>query len=110
MVGTINLFITILKDPLASTARADIALLDVAVGHFGNVEIATESELSFPFVREVASIAYRVVREAEGVLAKGQLALDAALVFDPVGPMLTSMDYDPLSEVSLVAYLMLYAT
>ena len=103
MVGTINLFITILKDPLASTARADIALLDVAVGHFGNVEIATESELSFPFVREIAGIAYRVVREAEGVLAKGNFPLDGAPVFDQMGPMLTNMDFDPLSEVSLLA-------
>ena len=106
MVGTINLFITILKDPLASTARADIALLDLAVGHFGNLEIATESEISFPFVREVAGIAYGVVREAEGVLAKGHLGPDGAPVFDQSGPILTTMDFDPLSEVSLFRVLM----
>ena len=103
MVGTINLFITILKDPLASTARADIALLDVAVGHFGNVELVTESEMSFPFVREVAGIAYRVVREAEGEITKGPSTLYGAPVFDQIGPMLTNMDFDPLSEVSLNA-------
>ncbi|KAJ9615103.1 hypothetical protein H2200_001177 [Cladophialophora chaetospira] len=99
MVGTINLFITILKDPFASTARADIALLDVAVGHFGNMEIVTEAEMSFPFVREVAGIAYRVVREAEGVLAKGHFSLDQPPVFDQIGPTLTNVDFDPLSEL-----------
>jgi hypothetical protein len=110
MVGTINLFITILKDPLAPTARADIALLDVAVGHFGNLEFVTESEISFPFVREVAGIAYRVVREADKVLAKGHFSLDETPAFDQIGPMLTNMDFDPLSGVSLLAYLMPYVT
>ena len=99
MLGAVNLFITILKDPLAATARADIALLDVAVGHFGNVEIATESQISFPFVREVAGIAYSVVRDAEGIATTGESGNDGAPALAETDPMLTNMDFDPLSEV-----------
>ena len=101
MLGAINLFITLLKDPLASTARADIALLDVAVGHFGNVETATDSEISFTFVREVASIAYRVVREAEKAPTTAQFSIDGGSIFEQMGPVLANMDFDPLSEVRL---------
>lgn len=41
----------------------DVALLDVAVGHFGHLEVITESEISYPFAREIASIAYETVKK-----------------------------------------------
>ena len=98
-MGTINLFITILKNPSAPGIRADVALLDVAVGHFGDMEIVTESEMSFPFVREVASIAYRVVRKAEEGAAMAEPIINEASTLGQMIPILTNMDFDPLSEV-----------
>ena len=106
LVGTINLFVTILKNPSSPGARADIALLDVAVGHFGDMEIVTESEMSFPFVREVASIAYGVVRKAEEGVTTAPLIINETSTLAQMIPMLTSMDYDPLSEVCTTIPLM----
>ena len=63
MVGLSNLFLKILKHPSDPSARTDIALLDIAVGHFGHLEVITESELSYPFAREIATIAYRTVKK-----------------------------------------------
>jgi hypothetical protein len=61
LVGLINLFIYILKYPTLPTTYSDIALMDVAVGHFGRVEFAS-SDLALPFTRDVASLA-RVMAE-----------------------------------------------
>ena len=65
MVGLVNLFLYILKHPSLSTTASDIAILDIVVGHFGHLEVATCSELSYPFAREVAAIAYKTVRKAK---------------------------------------------
>ena len=69
MVGLINLFLYILKYPASPSATGDVSMLDVAVGHFGLLEVTTNSELSYPFAREVARIAYQTVksRTAGGV-------------------------------------------
>ena len=99
MVGTINLFVTILRNPSSPGVRADVALLDVAVGHFGDMEIVTESEMSFPFVREVASIAYHVVRKAEEGATTAPIMINDTSNLGQMIPTLTSIDYDPLSEV-----------
>lgn len=66
MVGLINLFVYILKYPTLLSAQGDVAALDVAVGHFGHLEVLTSSELSFPFAREVARIAYTTVKSCGG--------------------------------------------
>lgn len=63
MVGLSNLFLKILKHHSDPSAQTDIALLDIAVGHFGHLEVITESELSYPFAREIASIAYQTVKK-----------------------------------------------
>jgi hypothetical protein len=65
MVGLINLFLCILKHPSLSTTVSDVAILDIAVGHFGHLEVATCSELSYPFTREVAALAYKCVGNAK---------------------------------------------
>jgi hypothetical protein len=62
LVGLINLFIYVLKYPTLPTANSDIALIDVAVGHFGRLEFAS-SDLAFPFTRDVASLARDLVRK-----------------------------------------------
>lgn len=64
MTGLINLFIHILRLPSLSTARSDIALLEVIAGHFANMEFVTGSELSFPFGRNVAALARKTVEKA----------------------------------------------
>lgn len=65
MVGLINLFLNILKNPSALTAASDVAVLDIVVGHFGHLEVLTSSELAYPFAREVAALAYKTVRKVK---------------------------------------------
>ena len=67
MTGLINLFIHILRFPMLSTARSDIALLDVIAGHFAHMEFVTGSELNFPFARNVAALARKTVDKASQV-------------------------------------------
>lgn len=64
MVGLINLFVSILKSPASLVAPSDVALMDIAVGHFGHLEFITTSELAFPFTREVAVLARETVKKA----------------------------------------------
>lgn len=64
MFALINLFICVLKFPTAPTSNSDLALLDMVAGHFGHMEFITTSELSFPFAREAASLARKVVKTA----------------------------------------------
>jgi hypothetical protein len=62
MYAHINMFVQILKNPNATSAASDLALLDVCAGHFGHIDFVTSSEISFPFAKESASLAYKVVR------------------------------------------------
>ena len=63
------------------------------------MEIVTESEMSFPFVREVANIAYRVIRKAEEGAAMPEPMINEPSTLGQMIPVLTNMDFDPLSEV-----------
>lgn len=67
MAGLINLFIHVLRFPVASTTRSDIALLDVIAGHFAHMEFVTGSELNFPFARNVAALARQTIDKASQV-------------------------------------------
>jgi hypothetical protein len=62
LLGMINLFIYVLKYPTLPTTHSDIALMDVAVGHFGRLEFAS-SDLAFPFTRDAANIARVMARK-----------------------------------------------
>lgn len=64
MVGLINLFISILKSPASAISQSDVALMDIATGHFAHMEFITSSELAFPFTREVADLARQTVKRA----------------------------------------------
>lgn len=64
MVGLINLFVCILIKPSSGAAQSDVALLDLAAGHFGHLEFMTSNELAFPFTREIAAIARATVKTA----------------------------------------------
>ncbi|KIV78617.1 hypothetical protein PV11_06251 [Exophiala sideris] len=61
MLAAVNLFVSILKAPLSVTSRSNLALLDIATGHFAHLEFLTP-ELSFPFVRESANLAHRLLK------------------------------------------------
>lgn len=64
MVALIHLFLYVLRFPTIPSARSDTALLDVAAGYFGHMDIVTGSELSFPFARDVAVLARMAVNKA----------------------------------------------
>lgn len=64
MLAVINLFIYILKDPSLETVQSDLALLDIAAGHFANIHFLTSAQVSFTFPREIASVANKVVKKA----------------------------------------------
>src|SRR5258706_5918724 len=69
LVSLINMFIYVLKYPTLPTTQSDIALMDVAVGHFGRLEFAS-SDLAFPCTREMTSLARVMVRKTrEGIMA-----------------------------------------
>ncbi|KAI1612334.1 hypothetical protein EDD36DRAFT_466170 [Exophiala viscosa] len=59
-----NLLMYILMDPSQSSATGDLALLDICAGHFGHVEHATSTEMSFHFPRDSAALCAKVVRAA----------------------------------------------
>jgi hypothetical protein len=64
MYAFINLFIYILKHPGHPRILSDLALLDIGAGHFAGLEFATDSEISVPFVREVATLARDAIKYA----------------------------------------------
>lgn len=64
MLAVINIFIFISKYPSLESVQSDLALLDVAAGHFGHVHLFTSSVMSFPFCREVAFVADKAIKKA----------------------------------------------
>ncbi|OAL50323.1 hypothetical protein IQ07DRAFT_587004 [Pyrenochaeta sp. DS3sAY3a] len=64
VVGFINIFIYILKFPNSATVTSDLALMDIVAGHFGYLEYYSTSQLSFPFVGEMTSIARAAVKKS----------------------------------------------
>ncbi|KAH7126494.1 fungal-specific transcription factor domain-containing protein [Dactylonectria estremocensis] len=66
LVGLINMFICVLKNPLGSSTASDLSLMDIIVGHFGYLEFISSSEMEFPFPREIASYARNLVKQARG--------------------------------------------
>lgn len=72
MAGLTNLFVYILNSPDLSSSSssssalllADVALLDVAAGHFSHMEYLTASQRGSVFTREVAALARATVERA----------------------------------------------
>ena len=64
MLAVINLFIFVLKYPTLQSVQSDLALLDMAAGHFGHIHLLTSSSVSFSFPREVAALAAQAGRKA----------------------------------------------
>lgn len=78
MVGLINLFVSILIKPNSPAAQSDVALLDIAAGHFGHMEFMTSNELAFPFTREVAAMARATVKAAKERASSDGMASESA--------------------------------
>lgn len=67
MYAYINLFIYILKFPQSPTVVGDLALLDICAGHFGQIDHATDSEISIPFPRQCTALCFTVVKASKGI-------------------------------------------
>ncbi|KAK5203330.1 hypothetical protein LTR41_010973 [Exophiala xenobiotica] len=59
MLGVINLFISILKNPRAYEVQGDLSLLDAAAQHFDRLRETSDTQLSFTFAHEIAALARR---------------------------------------------------
>ncbi|CAG9988756.1 unnamed protein product [Clonostachys byssicola] len=65
LVGLINMFVCVLKNPLSPSTPSNLALMDIVVGHFGYVEFLSSSKLDLSFPREVASYARNLVKKVK---------------------------------------------
>ena len=65
MYAFIHLFLYVLKHPQASTIMGDLALLDVATGHFGQLELASDGILAFHLPRECTALCLKAIRVAK---------------------------------------------
>ncbi|VUC32619.1 unnamed protein product [Clonostachys rosea] len=65
LVGLINMFVCVLKDPLSPSTASNLSLMDIVVGHFGYVEFLSSSKLDLSFPREVASYARNLVKKVK---------------------------------------------
>lgn len=68
MHAFINLFTFVMQNPTSPSVKADLALLDVAAGHFGQMDFVTNSKLSFPFARDIAALARTAVDAARSAV------------------------------------------
>ncbi|BCS23676.1 fungal specific transcription factor domain-containing protein [Aspergillus puulaauensis] len=109
MLATINLFIYILKAPMAATVNSDLALLDIASGHFGHIYHLTSSHVSFSFPRDAIRIAERAVEVAKagkGILNENEERGFDTRISTPHMPSQGLFDVraDDLSQTSMLDY------
>lgn len=60
-----NLFIFVIQDPHLASVPADIALMEMIVGHLSYLEYETGNELRFPFAREIVRLSYSLAETAQ---------------------------------------------
>jgi hypothetical protein len=59
----IDMFISILKAPLGETASGDVALLDMAAGHFAYLDYTTEAVFSLSFIKNIPQWARQAIEK-----------------------------------------------
>jgi hypothetical protein len=59
----INMFISILQSPLEEIASRDVALLDMAAGHFAYLDYTTEAVFSFSFIKNISQWARQAIEK-----------------------------------------------
>ncbi|KAL4940597.1 fungal-specific transcription factor domain-containing protein [Aspergillus oleicola] len=64
LLGLINIFISVLRAPLDNTTATNLALTEVAAGHFGYLEYLSNNQMTFPYVGEIGRLARAVVKSA----------------------------------------------
>lgn len=65
MLAVTALFVSVMQYPMAPSAQSDVALLDMAAGHFAKLEIATAMQVDVQLVRDIADITRRKINEAK---------------------------------------------
>lgn len=65
MSALANLFVSVLNSPTSPSAQSDVALLDIAAGHFSHMEYLTSLELGAPISRKVAQLAREAVNKSK---------------------------------------------
>lgn len=78
LVSAINILIYVLKYPALPTATSDVALLDIATGHFSRLELASP-DMALPFVREIARLARTTVGCVKQTAASPESVLEPDL-------------------------------
>ncbi|KAJ0420293.1 hypothetical protein BJY00DRAFT_313232 [Aspergillus carlsbadensis] len=73
LLGLINIFIAVLRAPLDESTAANLALAEVAAGHFGYLEYLSNNHITFPYVAEIGRLARAVVKAARERRAKQPL-------------------------------------
>jgi hypothetical protein len=114
MLAVINLFVYILKIPTLETVESDLALLDLATGHFAKIHFITSSQVSFTFAREIVGLANKAVRRAtmappsnpssaySPVLFPVDMSGESVSLFIPAGSCLMLISLSP-SQASVFA-------
>jgi hypothetical protein len=92
LVGLINLFLYVIKYPNASSAESDIALLEVAVGHFSYLSFILDSYASFNFIKDFVPLARSAIRQANNFQPHSQpyASSSLTLVEDSQSPHLSN--------------------
>jgi hypothetical protein len=106
LVALVNLFIYILKYPTLPTADSDIALMHIAVGHFGRLEFASADQ-AFPFARDVTSLASVMVRKAREGFCSGDgtsLPLQSLREQTSIEPAPNEVDNVSLPDISSILF------
>jgi hypothetical protein len=70
--------------PLAPTTQSDVALLDMAAGHFAKLELATSMQVDVQFVRDIADIAHHKINESNKCIWADLDLSIPTLIQDPV--------------------------
>lgn len=65
LYALIALFVHILRNPTATETASDLALMNVAVGYFSRLELATDMMFVYQFIQDATSIARFVVDRAK---------------------------------------------
>jgi hypothetical protein len=64
LVGFLNAFIHVVKNPTLPSTEMDLALMDMIVGHFGHLGFLSDSNMAFAFPRQIAMLTSTVVMNA----------------------------------------------
>lgn len=65
MLAVTVLFCSVMQNPMSPSAQSDVALLDMAAGHFAKLELATSMQVDVQFVRDIADIARHKINEVK---------------------------------------------